>query len=233
MPDQLQNLGGVNYQNTAGQPKGKSELGKDDFLNLMIAQLKFQDPMEPLKGTEFTAQLAQFSSLEQLSNMSKSLDNSISANLQLSQSVNNTMAATLIGKDVKLSGTTLQNTGQENTEFGYTLIEGNASEIEVNVYDAGGNLVKTFDDPPKVKGDNKLLWDFTDNNGNKLEKGSYRFEVTAKSSNGSTLSAEGYRYGAIDSIRYTDNGTALVVNGVEYSLADVYEIINQQSNNSN
>ena len=86
--------------------QGKSELGKDDFLKLMIEQMKNQDPLSPMEGTEFTAQLAQFSSLEQLSNMSDSLEQSINANYQLTQAVNNTMTAALIGKEVKLEGTT-------------------------------------------------------------------------------------------------------------------------------
>ena len=56
----------VNAATTTAQ--GKSSLGKDDFMKLMISQLKNQDPLNPMDGTEFSAQLAQFSSLEQLSN---------------------------------------------------------------------------------------------------------------------------------------------------------------------
>ena len=59
---------------TTTTASAKNVLGKDDFLKMMIAQLKNQDPMNPMDGTAFTAQLAQFSSLEQLQNVNTQLD---------------------------------------------------------------------------------------------------------------------------------------------------------------
>ncbi|MDP3830447.1 MAG: flagellar hook capping FlgD N-terminal domain-containing protein, partial [Ignavibacteriaceae bacterium] len=94
-------------------PKGKASLGKDDFMKLMLTQLKHQDPLNPMEGSEFAAQLAQFSSLEQLSNLNELTAQSIDANYYLTQSINNTMTATLIGKDVKLSGNVLNVKGDE------------------------------------------------------------------------------------------------------------------------
>lgn len=67
--------------NTKAAKDPNASMGKEDFLKLLIAQLKNQDPLNPMKDTEFVAQLATFSSLEQMSNMGKSLDKSVAMNL--------------------------------------------------------------------------------------------------------------------------------------------------------
>lgn len=72
-------------------------LGKDDFLKLFVAQLRNQDPMSPTEDKEFMAQMAQFSQLEQITNMAKALDR-LSFSEQASQSV------ALIGRTVEWAG---------------------------------------------------------------------------------------------------------------------------------
>ena len=66
-----------------------STLGKEDFLNLLVTQLRYQNPLDPMDNTEFVAQLAQFSSLEQMSNLNTAFTNQS----MLIQSMNNSMAA--------------------------------------------------------------------------------------------------------------------------------------------
>ena len=208
---------------TTNQAKGNTELGKDDFLNLMITQMKYQDPLNPMDSNEYAAQLAQFSSLEQLSNLNESMNESIDINYLLTQSINNTMTATLIGKDVKLSTNEITYNGQESVDIGYTL-PADAQNLTLDIYNESGKLVKSITLEDKLKGDSKLTWDFTDNNGKKLANGQYTFEINATSMNGDEMTTTNYLIGQIDAIRYTDSGTNLMIGNVAYNVSQITEI---------
>ncbi len=222
MIDGISNIG---LGNPTGS--GKSVLGKDDFMKLMIAQLKNQDPTSPMDGTQFAAQLAQFSSLEQLSNLNEYSKQAIDANFMLTQSINNTLTANLIGNDVKLAATNIKFSGQSSVRMGYEL-PASASSVTVNIYNSSGALIKTFDKSNSDAGDYKLSWDFTDNNGNKVPTGNYTYEVKAVSNSGSEMTVNSYLYGTINGVRFKENGTALLVDNIEYMLSDILEVINSQ-----
>lgn len=218
-------ISGINSGYGTGSLTGQTSMGKEDFLKLMLAQLQNQDPLNPMEGTEFASQLAEFTSLEQLINLNKAMDTSINADYFLSQSINNTLAATLIGKEVKLSGNSFQNNGAENTTLGYNLST-QASICTIKIYNESGQLVKTIENASKNSGDNKLIWDYYDNNGNKVPEGKYTFKVEAKDSNNNLISYSDYVLGKIDGVKFTEMGTMLVVNGANYYLSDIMEIYN-------
>lgn len=90
---------------TTNGRKTSNELGKDDFLKILIAQLSNQDPTSPLENTEFIAQMAQFSSLEQMTNMSQSFE-------KLAGMINSSEAQSLLGKTVELETGDTSVTGQ-------------------------------------------------------------------------------------------------------------------------
>lgn len=89
----------VNTFNKQNQTDGRvksNELGKDDFLKLLIAQLQNQDPTSPMEDTQFISQMAQFSSLEQMTNMSTSFS-------RLASLMNSQEAYSTLGKTVELN----------------------------------------------------------------------------------------------------------------------------------
>ncbi len=98
-------------------------LGKDEFLKLFTFQLRYQNPLKPMDSTEFTTQLAQFSSLEQLYNMNKNLQEL----LTYQNSLNNGMSTSLIGRRVKMQdGVTGNVTGVSfNDGITYLVIDNN------------------------------------------------------------------------------------------------------------
>ncbi len=220
-------LNSQNNYNTSPDGTGKSELGKDDFLKLMMAQMKYQDPMNPLDSNEYSAQLAQFSQLEQLANLNENVTRSVDANYLLTQSVNNTMTATLIGKEVKLDSQFATYSGQDSVTIGYDL-PSDASSVQVNVYDQFGSLVRTIDSDKLSQGNVKLSWDFTDNDGNKLAHGAYRFEIKATATNGNPMTVYSHIMGTIEGVKFGENGATLMVDGVEYALAQIQEIFSSQ-----
>ncbi len=223
---------GQGYGNTNATAQGSTVLGKDDFMKLLIAQLKNQDPLNPMDGTEFASQLAQFSSLEQLSNLNQNVMDSIQANYYLTQSINNTLTATLIGKGVKISGNTIKNSGQDNVDFGYNL-PSNAVTGTVKIYNEAGEVVKTLENVPLSAGDHKLSWDFTDDDGNTVPEGDYTFKVEAQDSEGNDIDAQTFMYGTIDGVKFTENGTMLLVNGTDYNLSDILEILDDPNGENN
>ncbi|NMB80637.1 MAG: flagellar hook capping protein [Ignavibacteria bacterium] len=221
----------TNTASTANVKENKGTLGKDDFLKLMIQQLKNQDPLNPLDGTEYASQLAQFSSLEQLTNLNSSITKSMDVNYLLTQSINNTMVATLIGKEVKIDGNNLTVIGQEKIDLGYNLPV-QAKNVVVKVLDSNGNVVRLMDGSVEA-GRAKVSWDLCDNNGEKVKNGNYSFEVEAYNMSGEKMKLSTYKIGLIDGVRFTQNGSMLLVGGAEYSISDILEILNSSNNGGN
>ncbi len=202
-----------------------SSLGKDDFLKLLVTQMQNQDPLNPLDGSEYVAQLAQFSSLEQLTNINSSLSQNLSATQVMTQSIGNSLAATLVGKEVRASANAIQFSGTGTVSLGYNL-GSDAGSVDVKVYDSSGTLVRTIGGLSVDSGDHSFTWDGTNDAGTQLGAGKYTFSIEAKDASGNTMNASTYITGKISSLRFRSDGTYFVIDGTEVSIADVLEITN-------
>jgi flagellar basal-body rod modification protein FlgD len=219
----------IGAQALAGTAGSQAILGKDDFLKLLITQLRYQDPLEPMKGTEFAAQLAQFSSVEQLANINTNLTQTLATNQLMTQSIGNSLAATMIGKDVKASANEFRFTGTGDVQLGYTLPV-SAAEVSVRVYDSTGTLVRTITNAPTVKGDSTVVWDGMNDNGQLVAEGKYTFKVEALDASKAALTALPFVYGTISAVRFTAEGTMFVVDGVEIPISQILELLNGKGN---
>jgi flagellar basal-body rod modification protein FlgD len=216
----ISNIPGVSNNITS---VGSSNLGKDDFLNLLVTQLRYQDPLEPMQDSDFVAQLAQFSSLEQLSNISTTLGYSTELDYILSQTIANTMATTIIGKEIVAEGDTIYHEYETDSRICFEL-DGDAKNVEVKIYNETGSLVRTLTDQDLEKGMNHIDWDGKDNSGSKVAGGEYTFEITAKDSSDESVGVHTRIVGIVESVRYENGKGYLIVNGQKIEMSDIIEI---------
>ncbi len=157
-------------------------MGKEDFLTLLVTQLKNQDPLNPDEPTEFTAQLAQFSSLEQLFNLNEGMENLVTSN------TNSDRLSTLqtIGKNVVYQESNFSFNGQE-VEVGYQL-DDNAKKVQVSIQH-NGSIVRTLDGTDLTKGNHFLTWDGLTELGAPAEHGDYKVIIQAKALEGESIAA--------------------------------------------
>ena len=194
-------------------------LGKDDFLNLLVTQLQYQDPLNPLESAEFTAQLAQFSSLEQLGNVNDNLEE-----LKLYQaSSNNAQAVDFIGKSVKSTGNSIQLTEEVPVKIRFETAA-DAVEVSVHIYDSNGLFVNTIEAGALTSGEKTITWDGTNSKGFKVPEGAYNFEVVAVDIDGREVETSTYIVEKITGATFKGGATYLLAGDREIPLGDVLEI---------
>jgi flagellar basal-body rod modification protein FlgD len=159
--------------------KQKTELNQEDFLALMVAQLKNQDPFKPLDPSQYVGQLAQFSSVSGLASMNQQLTN-LTSSLRGNQVLD---GAGLIGRTVVAPGSNVYLDDATNADRilpqGMVDVPAGASSVQLVVKDASGVLIKS--QPIEAsRGIHGFSWDGTNNAGGNAAAGSYKIEVVAK-----------------------------------------------------
>ncbi len=201
-------------------------LGQNDFLKLLMAQLANQDPTAPVDDQQFAAQLAQFSSLQQLQDIGTKLDT-----LSSNQAAANQMQTTsLVGKNVLYSipsglvpfdGTTAVSLDVN--------LSGAASSVNAAVTDASGNVVRVLTLGAEPAGMSAFSWDGKDTNGNPLPAGSYGIAVSALGANGQAVTGSVYAQGTVTGVAFSSSGSSapvLIVGNQQVSLSNVVQVVN-------
>ena len=216
-------LEAVQSTGSTASPKNDTVLGKEDFLNLLIAQLQHQDPLNPMESTEFTAQLAQFSSLEQLSNVNTNLES-----LQSYQAtLNNTQAVSFIGKSINVLGSSVRMENGQADDIHFELM-GNASEVLAYIYDATGDFVTVLDGGAHSAGRYSLDWNGLDQEGNTVPDGEYRYELLATDLNGQPVPAATFMTATVSGVTFHNGNAHLIAGGYEIPVTDVIEVLDRQ-----
>jgi flagellar basal-body rod modification protein FlgD len=194
-------------------------LGKDDFLKLLVTQLQNQDPMNPTDSTAFVAQLAQFSSLEQLSNVNDNLK-IVQA---FDQSINNAQAVNFVGKTVKASGSMFELGTGETHEIQYQLGE-DADTVYVSISNSSGEIVKKIEMDKITAGTQSVVWDGKDENGSAAPAGTYSFSLQAKNKDGEIMASAAFIEEIITGVSYHNSSTYLLAKGIEIPYAAIIEV---------
>ena len=197
---------------------GQNTLGKEAFLELLVAQLSAQDPLNPMDSREFSAQLAQFSALEQMTNINTTLEDLVAAQ----QAVGNSSMISLIGKNVDIAGNTIDYTDGETANLSYSLgVEAASTKIEI--YDATGKLVNTLNGA-NAQGSNLVTWNGFDSQGDPVVSGIYTFKVKATDASGKAILAETFTTGLVTDVLFEDNEAFAVVNGEKLPAAEITRV---------
>lgn len=206
-----------------GNPKATGSmqvLGKDDFLQLLVTKLRYQNPMDPMADEDFIAQLAQFSTLEQMNNIAEGIASSNKWDFMMMQSINNNMAAGLIGREIRATYDGVYYDQISSPKINFTT-QDFAKEITFTIRDSEGKIVNTIKVEDVQPGTDSITWDGTDLTGNRVDMGYYTIEATGTLGTGATFTPSLTLTGVVDAISYLDGAAFLNVNGTQIPLGDV------------
>ena len=203
----------------ASKPNGA--MGKEEFLKLFVAQMKNQDPLNPMQGEELAAQLAKFSSVEQLINLNQQLEAQAGTSAAMIQTLQNGSAANLIGREVFASGDAV------------VIPEDGGASVTVDVANAGGaGVLHVFDLSGREVGTRELG---TISGGRQtielgaaaegLAAGGYTYSVEVVDGKGEAVPVQTYSRGTVDGIRYHADGPYLTSGPLMIPLGSVVEVL--------
>ncbi|MHC1700632.1 MAG: flagellar hook assembly protein FlgD [Humidesulfovibrio sp.] len=214
-------LGQYEAQLAASVTTHKTNMDQNDFLKLLVAQLEHQDPLNPMDDKDMTAQLAQFSSLEQLTNIKTGIQSLVDAQNQGSM----LNAVGFIGKAVKADGFNLSKTGETTSTVYYSLGE-SVANMQVNIYAQDGTLVRTDVIGSKQAGEFQYNWDGKNTDGVSMADGTYGVAIVAEDSSGAPVLVQSKISGEVTGL-VTYNGTTLLQlkDGRTVDIASVTEVV--------
>ncbi|MDB5102708.1 MAG: flagellar biosynthesis protein FlgD [Fibrobacteres bacterium] len=205
---------------------GTKELGKQDFLQLLVTQMRYQDPLAPQDNQQFIAQLAQFSSLEGTQNITKSvedlskkLESMVSGQANSATSISNSSATSLIGKSVRVMASDIVYDPAQTAPIDINVHVDDATSV-LTLVDSEGTIVNAL--PLTKSGELKVSWNGLKMDGTKVPGGKYALKVTSRDGTKET----GYTFfeDKVKGLNYTKTGVRLEVRGQAVGLDQVVHV---------
>ncbi|KAB1438975.1 flagellar hook assembly protein FlgD [Pseudodesulfovibrio senegalensis] len=216
-------LGGhEQYLAESNAPSQKKNMDQDSFLTLLVAQLTHQDPMNPMEDTDMTGQLAQFSSLEQLTSINDGIGN-LATGQNRTDMLN---AVSFIGKNVKAKGYNVAIDDGTVSTIHYGVGEAVAG-VKVNIYDGDGAIVRTVEIGAKQPGTYEFEWDGRNDKGTQLPDGTYSVGILGEDLNGKPVMIQTEVSGEVSGIVQENGQSYLRLKDGRYiNFANVTEVVN-------
>ncbi|MDL2316438.1 flagellar hook assembly protein FlgD [Desulfovibrio sp. OttesenSCG-928-A18] len=209
------------YEASLNQQAGTDRIAtdKDTFLKLLVAQLTHQDPLNPVEDTDFIAQLAQFTTVEELQNINKGVESINEAYLK-QQATN---AAELIGMDVSAAGdrVTISNIGSEDENnpprssyifatYPYETAGGKFTVQIMNDDGSSGRMVYSETLPPQTADTHRYQWPGRDDRGNPMPDGTYIITISAVDETGANMYVQTTSVGTVIGVKTMEDGNHLL-----------------------
>ncbi len=189
--------------------KNHNKMDKDAFLKLLSVQLQNQDPSKPMDQKQFSADLAQFSQLEQLTSMNEKLKG-MGDNAPVE---NKFYGASFLGKKVLTNDSTLKYDGRGGAIDVPFYLPKNAENVLVRIYDSRNQMISQFTTESMGKGSQTLRWDGHQLDGTPAVKDDYRVEVTAWDKQMDKFKGVTKAEGVVTGVAFEDGDTVLTVDG--------------------
>ncbi len=200
------------YGQKAEKPREiKKALGKDDFLKIMITQMKNQDPTNPFKAEQMATQVAQFTSVEQLQNVNSNLNKIGSQNKPLEQMVMTNM----IGKNVTIDRQRFPHTEGENESLGFSLPR-SAENTKISIISSTGEEIFHKELGKQDAGEVNLTWDGLKNNSMPAKSGDYTIKVEASDARGQLINLSAQAQARVIGVSFEGNEPVLLVGDAQH-----------------
>lgn len=211
---------------TSPNAASKATLGsfgatKDQFLKLLLAQLKHQDPLQPPDASKFTEQMTSFGQLEQLMNLNQSMGTMTNA-----QNASNwNQSISLIGKKVTVAGNEIEVAPGTTPRLGFHNTVA-AHDVTLVIKDAGGKTVRTVSYADQTEGTHFYDFDGKDGGGNLLPSGTYSMEAIGTTLEDEPVDVRTLMSGTVTSVDFSPAGPTVRVGSRPIALSDVLSVTN-------
>ncbi len=205
----------------ANAAKAESALGEEDFLSLMMTQMKHQDPLSPMDTNQFMDQITQMNTVKQLMSANEKLD-------QLTvgiTSINNESAVNLVGHEVVAHGDSFLHEAGSSEELVFELGT-EAKEAVVTITNESGTVVDTIELGELGAGEHQVTWSGRNAGGGRAPEGNYKYSIDAVDENGQPVGVATFVTGLVEELRFVNGQPMLFIDGQEVGLGAILRVLN-------